>query len=234
MKKKSVLFGKVLLAFLAFEAVSFFVPELWALFLSSKELEQETLLQLYQAGSSVIVIFAAFPVYVLVMRLFGPLAHFNFRERKEMSVKESGKYLLMAMIPVALLYGAAVLICRIQEVSITTMIGGLTRADIIRELLIGCFLMPLTEEIMFRGIALHMLEKGGRVFAVIVSTLFFALGHSNPVNVLLGLMTGWVFAWMTLKHEGIRCAYLCHVMVNLLGNLAIPLALQTVRCLNVP
>lgn len=144
MKKKCLLFGRVLLAFLVFEVVSFVLPELWALFLSGKEMEKELMLQLYQAGSSIIVILAAFPV---------------------------------------------------------------------------------VEELMFRGVTLHILKEGGDVFAIIVSTLFFALGHSNPVNVLLGLCTGILFAHMTLKYKGIRAAYACHVFVNLLGNLILPLLL---------
>lgn len=225
MKKKCLLFGRVLLAFLVFEVVSFVLPELWALFLSGKEMEKELMLQLYQAGSSIIVILAAFPAYVLVMRCFGPLARFSFQEKIMLTRAQIVRCFALAAVPVFLLYGAACLLSIVQKQPITALIGSLSVADAVRELIIGCCLMPLVEELMFRGVTLHILKEGGDVFAIIVSTLFFALGHSNPVNVLLGLCTGILFAHMTLKYKGIRAAYACHVFVNLLGNLILPLLL---------
>ena len=56
MKNKLAAFGKVLVCFLVFELLSVFVPELWALFLQNTSLDEETMVQLYQAGRSLLVI----------------------------------------------------------------------------------------------------------------------------------------------------------------------------------
>lgn len=56
--------------------------------------------------------------------------------------------------------------------------------------------------------------------------LAFALGHSNPVNVILGFLTGILFSHIALRYQGIRFTFACHVVVNVLGNLIVPLILQ--------
>ncbi len=227
MKKRCLLFGRVLIGFLVFEAVSFLLPELWALFLAGRELEREQMLWLYQFGSSLIVILFAFPAYVLVLRAFGTLTRFSFCEKERISGASAARYMVLAVCPVFLLYGAAALICTVQGQPVSALTGSLTAADAVRELLIGCCLMPLAEELVFRGVVLGILKDGGSVFAVIVSTLFFALGHSNPVNVILGLLTGLLFAHIALRYKGIRFTFACHVVVNVLGNLIVPLILQS-------
>ena len=222
MKRKLLSLGKVLIAFLVFEVLSFVIPELLAIFLKTMNLEGESLIQWYQAGSSLIVILVAFPGFVLVMRCFGRLAHFSWKENKKASGAELLRYILISILPVAVLYGVMLAISSARNVSMADMIGTLTVGDVVREALLGCLLMPAMEEMMFRGIMLHTLKREGNLFAVIVTTLFFAVGHNNPVNMLLGLVTGCIFGYITIRHGGIRYAYICHVIVNILGNLVIP------------
>lgn len=222
MKRKLLSLGKVLIAFLVFEVLSFVIPELLAIFLKSMNLEGESLIQWYQAGSSLIVMLVAFPGFVLVMRCFGRLAHFSWKESKKASGAELLRYILISILPVAVLYGVMLAISRARNIPLVDMIGTLSVGDVVREALLGCLLMPAMEEMMFRGIMLHTLKREGNLFAVIVTTLFFAAGHNNPVNMLLGLVTGCIFGYITIRHEGIRYAYICHVIVNILGNLVIP------------
>lgn len=226
MKKRCLLFGRVLLGFLVFEAVSFLLPELWAIVLSGRELEREQMHWLYQFGRSLIVIFLAFPAYVLVLRAIGTLKRFSFREKERISGAAAARYMVLSVCPVFLLYGAAAVICGMQGIPVSSLTGSLTAADAVRELLIGCCLMPLAEELMFRGVVLGILKEGGSLFAVLVSTIFFALGHSNPVNVILGFLTGILFSHIALRYQGIRFTFACHVVVNVLGNLIVPLILQ--------
>lgn len=222
MKNKLAAFGKVLVCFLVFELLSVFVPELWALFLQNTSLDEETMVQLYQAGSSLLVILVAFPGFILAMRLFGTLPHFSWKEKRKATSGELVKYILLSILPVFVLYGAAFIVSQISHTSLRDMLGSLTWMDVVREGILGCLLMPAMEEVMFRGMMLHRLESEGQIFAITVTTIFFAVGHNNPINMLLGLATGWLFAYMVLKHGGIRYALLCHIVVNVLGNLVIP------------
>lgn len=226
MKKKFILVGKILVCFLVFEFLAVFVPELWALFLQHTSLDDETMVQLYQAGSSLLMILVAFPGFVLTMRLFGTLPSFSWKEERRATTGELVKYFFLSILPVFLLYGVAFIISRVNHISLQNMLGSLNWGDVIREGILGCLIMPVMEEVMFRGLMLHKLQEGGTVFAIVVTTLFFAIGHNNPTNIILGLATGWLFVYIVLKHGGIRYALLCHITVNILGNLAIPGIIQ--------
>ena len=62
-------------------------------------------------------------------------------------------------------------------------------------------LAPLAEEVVFRGAILKaLLQKWSPVWAIVVSALFFAIGHFNPVQMphafVIGLLLGWMY-WRT-------------------------------------
>ena len=157
MKNKLAAFGKVFVCFLVFELLSVFVPELWALFLQNTSLDEETMVQLYQAGSSLLVILVAFPGFILAMRLFGTLPHFSWKEKRKATSGELVKYILLSILPVFVLYGAAFIVSQISHTSLRDMLGSLTWMDVVREGILGCLLMPAMEEVMFRGMMLHRL-----------------------------------------------------------------------------
>lgn len=88
------------------------------------------------------------------------------------------------------------------------MLGSLTWMDVVREGIIGCLLMLAMEEVMFRGMMLHRLESEGQVFAMVV----------------IRLATGWLFAYMVLKHGDIRYA-LPYIII---------LLFPCISCINMP
>lgn len=77
-----------------------------------------------------------------------------------------------------------------------------------------CLLGPFLEEVLFRGIILHALKPYGRVAAIVVSTLLFAVFHSNPVQIPVALFVGVLLAFLTLETKSIWPAVGAHVFNN--------------------
>lgn len=77
-----------------------------------------------------------------------------------------------------------------------------------------CLLGPFLEEVLFRGIILHTLKPYGRTAAIVVSTLLFAVFHSNPVQLPVALFVGGLLAFLTLETKSIWPAVGAHVFNN--------------------
>lgn len=88
--------------------------------------------------------------------------------------------------------------------------------------LISSALLPaLCEELLFRGIILQSLRRFGDIFALIVTTLLFAMLHRNLVQLPNALITGMVLGFLVLRTGSLRVAVVCHFVNN-----AIPVLLQ--------
>lgn len=226
MKNKVVLLIRVVIAMLVFSISGMVLSELLAFALMKSNWTQDNILLLYQVGSKLITILIAFPLYVLVMRLFGKIGRFHWKGNRRLTFLEHLKYLAFAFFPVTILYGIMIILMRMGSVPAEAAGSISSFGNLIYVLLLGCVLMPLVEEIMFRGIMFHTLAKEGTAFAVIVSSLCFAVGHNNPVNMIIGLADGIIFALLADKTGGIKYGYFYHVVVNIVGSIVIPLVMQ--------
>lgn len=74
-------------------------------------------------------------------------------------------------------------------------------------------LVPVFEEILYRGLLLRALEPWGRLPALIVTSLVFGLGH-GPVQLTGTVALGWVLGWLTLEYKSIWPAVLLHAAFN--------------------
>lgn len=115
----------------------------------------------------------------------------------------------------------------VNDAAIATMVS-----DEYRLMLVGTvFLVPVTEELLYRGLIFAGLYNRSAVLAYTVSTAAFALLHVfgyiglyDPLHLLLclleyvpaGLCLGWVYA----KADSIWAPILVHILVNLIGMLA--------------
>lgn len=80
-------------------------------------------------------------------------------------------------------------------------------------MLYASFIGPIAEELVFRGIALRALEKYGKIFAIVVSSVMFGCFHSNLIQGLFATMVGIVLAYLTLEYS-IKWAILVHIINN--------------------
>ena len=74
-----------------------------------------------------------------------------------------------------------------------------------------------SEEFLFRGILLGKLRKYGDGYAILVSSLFFALMHGNMVQIPFAFIGGVMFAFLTVKTGSILPAMAVHFSNNFLS-----------------
>ncbi len=93
-------------------------------------------------------------------------------------------------------------------------------------------LVPITEEVLYRGLLFGSLYKRNRILGLILSMVLFALIHVapyigtfNPLHLLLSffayLPAGFAFAWVYVSTDSIFSCTLIHMLVNLIGILIV-------------
>lgn len=85
-------------------------------------------------------------------------------------------------------------------------------------LLLAYAVLPaICEEVVYRGILCAEYEKGGVARSIIFSSVFFALLHFNPINILTYLFSGAVLALVLYASRSLFAAMLTHFFYNIFG-----------------
>ncbi|WP_425145801.1 lysostaphin resistance A-like protein [Deinococcus sp.] len=80
---------------------------------------------------------------------------------------------------------------------------------------VGGLLIPLAEELAFRGLLLRGLERArGPLFAALVSSLLFTLAHGNPAQMLAIAPIAWVLARAAQHSGSLWTGYVIHALNN--------------------
>lgn len=82
------------------------------------------------------------------------------------------------------------------------------------ELFSTAILVPVMEELAFRGVLLSALKRFGSSFAVIVSALIFALVHLDFSNVVFAFLAGLVFGLIYYYTENLWLSVIIHALNN--------------------
>lgn len=91
---------------------------------------------------------------------------------------------------------------------------------------------PIVEELLFRGIVFHYLEKvKSGWFAIIVSGIAFGLWHQEPVQVVYAAIIGVLYGMIYFKVRDLRVTIILHVANNFLSTL--PPAIDTPTVQNI-
>jgi membrane protease YdiL (CAAX protease family) len=78
-----------------------------------------------------------------------------------------------------------------------------------------CFLAPVFEEILFRGLILRQLEPYGKKFAILASAFLFGMFHGNLVQTPYAFVAGLVLGYVAIEYNVIW-AMVLHMINNLL------------------
>ncbi len=79
---------------------------------------------------------------------------------------------------------------------------------------------PIVEEVLFRGIVFHYLEKvRSGWFAILVSGIAFGVWHGEPIQVVYAAMIGVVYGMIYFKTRDLRLTIVLHVLNNFLSTL---------------
>lgn len=87
------------------------------------------------------------------------------------------------------------------------------RSEYVSMLLYVVLLGPIMEELVFRGAVLRGLEKYGKIYAIIISSLLFGIYHGNIMQCLFASALGLLFAYIALEYS-IKWSILLHIFNN--------------------
>lgn len=78
---------------------------------------------------------------------------------------------------------------------------------------------PIAEELVYRGFALRLLEKYGKVLAILVSSVLFGIMHANLPQAAFAFCVGIVLGYVAMEYS-IFWSILLHILNNMvLGDL---------------
>ena len=104
------------------------------------------------------------------------------------------------------------------EMGIPATLVADTREDITASIIFVLYLGvmgPVVEEFIFRGFIGYRLERYGKVFTILFTSLIFSLIHNNISQEVFTFMVGIVFAYVAIEY-GFQWAVLFHMMNNFL------------------
>ena len=213
---------KIIAAMLVFGLVGFIGSEVLAFLLMRSSLEGDKLVLLYEWGSMLVTLVIAFPCFVGVTKKLGMKECYLIKEQYKLSIKSHALRIALSLLPTIIMF-VIIIVLDSKGIMCAEKMISWKRELLLGDILLGCFLKPITEEIMFRGIMLKNLQPYGKGFATIISTLCFVIGHGNLVNMLLAIVPGIIFANTANKTEGLKYGMLYHMIVNFAGKIVIPM-----------
>lgn len=81
--------------------------------------------------------------------------------------------------------------------------------------LYSSFVGPLAEEMIYRGFVMRSLEKYGKSFAVVVSSVFFGIMHQNLVQSVFAIIAGLILGYVAMNYS-LQWSMILHVINNCL------------------
>lgn len=81
-------------------------------------------------------------------------------------------------------------------------------------ILATCVIAPIFEELFFRGLLLQALRRYGSVFAIITTSLLFALSHGNIIQGIPVFFFSLILSYSCLKSESLYPSIFMHFVLN--------------------
>lgn len=102
-----------------------------------------------------------------------------------------------------------------QDIGETVITGQAMFLATVPGVLYETLLGPITEEFIFRGIIFPVArQKRGNLYAIIISSIFFAIGHLNSVQFIAALFMGAVIGYAVILTDNIYIGVVIHVVNN--------------------
>lgn len=115
------------------------------------------------------------------------------------------------------------LIGALRGSAVTNPVDSLSGYPVLLNLLLGCVIAPVAEEVLFRRLLLERLRPYGDRFAILASALCFGLFHGNLNQFFYACAVGALFACIVLRTGCLWQTILLHALTNATSVLLIPL-----------
>lgn len=103
----------------------------------------------------------------------------------------------------------------LQDIGETIIMDQVMFLDTVPGILYEALLEPFAEELIVRGIIFHVArQRIGNLYAVIVSSILFALGHPNGVQFITALFMGMIIGYAIILTDNVYIGVVIHVVNN--------------------
>lgn len=100
-------------------------------------------------------------------------------------------------------------------------LSGVTSAQnivqLLSEIVIIGFLPAICEEIFYRGYVLRGLERKGKTYALLISSLLFAVMHGNFQQMTYAFALGFLLGFVVLKTDSLLSSIVMHATFNIIS-----------------
>lgn len=98
-------------------------------------------------------------------------------------------------------------------------VRSVTKLDVYLNVIATCFMIPIVEEMLFRGIILEgMLKLNRPVLAIVCSSLYFGGMHGQIVQIGYALLAGMILGVVYYLTKNLLMSILAHVIFNIFGS----------------
>ena len=87
-------------------------------------------------------------------------------------------------------------------------------------LFVSFIMAPFAEEIIFRGLMYRQLSEFNKTFALIFTSVFFAIWHGTLIHLYTGLIGGLILGCIYEKTHKLRYSVIAHALFNILTSIA--------------
>lgn len=78
-------------------------------------------------------------------------------------------------------------------------------------------IIPIMEELIFRGLVFKRIrEESTMIHAMVFSALFFGFYHGNTVQMIYGVLSGFLLAYLYEKYQSLKAPVLAHMSMNIM------------------
>lgn len=93
------------------------------------------------------------------------------------------------------------------------------------EILYVGLLVPILEEVFYRGILISALKKYGKVFAIIISAFIFGMCYWDFSQIIVAVFLGVIYGYVALEYS-VKWSILLHIYNNLILSIGYPVFLE--------
>ncbi|WP_315168052.1 CPBP family intramembrane glutamic endopeptidase [Metaclostridioides mangenotii] len=92
----------------------------------------------------------------------------------------------------------------------------INKESLLTQLIAGCLVAPIIEEIIFRGVIIGRLFKNKPYVGIVVSSVMFGLLHfSNIILAPMFILSGLIFSVAYYRTKKLEVSISMHIMINL-------------------
>lgn len=171
----------------------------------------------------------AFPLFLLLARRLAP--HGPAPTPRPLALRSQGRILILAF---GAMYTGS-LVTSLVMLGVGALRGSPVQnptavmqenSNVWANLIFGCILAPVGEEIMFRKTLYEKIGLYGERVYILVGAGLFALFHANFSQMLYAYLAGMVFCFAYSRTGELLYTIGIHILVNLVGMVILPLAVN--------